>query len=376
MRILALEPYFGGSHRAFLEDWSERSRHEWTIVGLPPRKWKWRMRHAAVTLADETATLASEGRAWDLLFCSDMLNLAEFRGLVAEPIRRLPAVAYFHENQLTYPFRCMQERDLHFGFVNMTTALAADRVWFNSAFHCDDFLAALQQALRKMPDYRLPDAAERIRARSAVQPLGVREIEPRATRLPGPLRVLWAARWEHDKNPDAFFAAVRGLRERGLPFRLSVIGEQFAESPPIFAEARSEFADLIDRWGYQPNRAAYEDALREADVAVSTAEHEFFGVSVIEAIAAGAYPLLPRRLAYPEILSAAHVLDPDTFFYDGSPPALTERLAQLATALAAGDLWSGDSNRARRAVARFFWPKRAGELDTALEQVARDVATP
>ena len=51
MRILALEPYYGGSHRAFLDGWVQRSRHEWTLHTLPPNKWKWRMRHAAVTLA-------------------------------------------------------------------------------------------------------------------------------------------------------------------------------------------------------------------------------------------------------------------------------------------------------------------------------------
>ncbi|MCK4372451.1 MAG: DUF3524 domain-containing protein, partial [candidate division Zixibacteria bacterium] len=35
MKILALEPYYGGSHKAFLDGWSSRSRHEWTILKLP-----------------------------------------------------------------------------------------------------------------------------------------------------------------------------------------------------------------------------------------------------------------------------------------------------------------------------------------------------
>ena len=90
MRVLALEPYHGGSHEAFLDGWSARSRHEWTVIGLPPYKWKWRMRHAAVTLADQVRELVQSGNQWDLLFCSDMLNLAEFIGLAPPAVQQRP----------------------------------------------------------------------------------------------------------------------------------------------------------------------------------------------------------------------------------------------------------------------------------------------
>ena len=371
MRVLALEPYFGGSHRAFLEDWQACSAHEWTLLTLPPRKWKWRMRHASVTFADQVGELVADGRRWDGVWCSDMLNLAEFIGLAPRAVRDLPSVAYFHENQLTYPFRYLGERDLHFGFINMTTALAADSVWFNSAFHRDDFLAALDKGLRQMPDYRLRDAVERIRARSRVEPLGVREVVPRVGRRAGPLHVLWAARWEHDKDPETFFAALGLLEQRGVAFRVSVIGEQYAESPAIFDEARERFADRIEHWGYQPSRSTYEDALRDADVIVSTAEHEFFGVSVIEAISAGAYPLLPRRLAYPEILAVDEDPEMAPFFHDGSAKGVADALATLASRLAGGDLWNGDRGRARRKVERYSWARRGTELDMSLGAVAK-----
>ncbi|MCB0969722.1 MAG: glycosyltransferase, partial [Ilumatobacter sp.] len=44
----------------------------------------------------------------------------------------------------------------------------------------------------------------------------------------------------------------------------------------------------------------YPRLLRSADVVVSTAHHEFYGIAVVEAIGAGAFPILPNRLVYPE----------------------------------------------------------------------------
>ncbi|MEJ2705778.1 MAG: DUF3524 domain-containing protein [Sedimentisphaerales bacterium] len=131
MRILALEPYYGGSHKAFLDGWTAISKHEWTLLHLPPYKWKWRMRHSAVTFADQVRRLASEGQSWDVIFCSDILNLAEFLGLAPRAVQALPAILYFHENQLTYPVRFESERDYQFAVTNMTSALAAASVWFS-----------------------------------------------------------------------------------------------------------------------------------------------------------------------------------------------------------------------------------------------------
>lgn len=168
LRILALEPYFGGSHRAFLEGWQAYSRHEWTTLTLPAHKWKWRMRQSSMLFAWEIERRWIAGERWDAVFATDMLNLAELLGLERAALAGLPAVLYFHENQITYPVRAEKERDLHFGVTNIVSALAASEVWFNSHFHRDSFLAAIPAFVSRMPDHRPEEAAERIAAVSSV----------------------------------------------------------------------------------------------------------------------------------------------------------------------------------------------------------------
>lgn len=375
MRILALEPYYGGSHRSFIDGWIRRSAHEWNLLTLPARKWKWRMRHSALTFVEQVEERLATGESWDVVFCSDMLNLAEFRAIVSPEVGAIPSVVYFHENQLTYPVRFPKERDYQFGMTNITSALAAREVWFNSAFHRDEFLEAIPRFLKAMPDHRPARVAERIRRRSRVMHPAIEPIVPLAhgpvSRAEGPLHIVWAARWEFDKAPEVLFEAVERLDERGVDFRLSVLGEQFEEAPPVFAAARERLAERIDSWGYLETRGDYVAALRAADVFVSTAIHEFFGLAAVEAIAAGAYPLVPERLAYPEVLELQGHPERKEHFYDGSAQGLAERLAELA--MDVGEIQPNLQETTvslRQRMESFFWPAAAPRLDSALATAA------
>ena len=370
MRILFLEPYDRGSHRAFLQGWADASRHAFTIVALPGRHWKWRMRHASWTLAAEVARRVETGERWDAVVCSDMLNLPEWRGLAPAAVRTLPAAAYFHENQLVYPDIRWQKRDLHFAFSNYATALAGEP-WFNSAWHRDTFCDRLAALLKAMPDHRDTAAVEAIRSRARILPPGIDPPEARQARRRGPLRIGWAARWEHDKDPATFFAALADLDAAGVAFRLSVMGESFDADAPLFHEARQRWTGRIDHWGFLP-RDAYRRALAEIDVIVSTALHEFWGISVVEAAAAGAMPVVPRRLAYPEVFGLGEEAGADDLFYDGDRAALAAKLAALAERLeATGTVWDDDSDRVRRRVEQWQWPHHAPVLDDAIEALAR-----
>jgi len=368
MRVLAIEPYYGGSHRAFIDGWIERSEHDWSLLTLPASKWKWRMRHGAMTFADEIE--ARSGESWDLLFCSDMLNLAELVGFQPQRLGHLPKVAYFHENQLTYPVQVEREWDLHFGLINLSTIRAADAVWFNSDFHRGELTQAIPNLLRRMPGRGTDlDAAlaKRLRDRSAVHspPFDLPETAHDDESRQGPLRIVWASRWEFDKNPELFFEALFELDRRGVDFRVSVLGESFLRQPPIFEEAKARLEARVEAWGFLPTREEYAAELARADLFVSTANHEFFGLSAVEAIAAGAFPLLPNRLAYPELLSQASAAE--RHLYDGSVGDLADRLEIASRALGErGSLVDEPLRELCESMGRYRWGAAAKGLDEAL----------
>ncbi|MDF1545504.1 MAG: DUF3524 domain-containing protein [bacterium] len=368
-KVLALEPYYGGSHKSFLNGLIEHSRHEWEILTLPPFKWKWRMRHAPVTFNQQLSQQPLRSHNFDLIFCSDMLNLPEFVGLARPELQQLPSIIYFHENQLTYPFRDDFERDRHFAFSNFSSALKANEVWFNSEFHQEDFLGEMKRFLKKMPDFNLDHEIDTVRSKARVMYPGIkggtaRQIESRTAP-----RILWAARWEHDKNPTLFFDAVAELKKSGIDFRLAVLGENFSDVPEVFASARREFSDQIDHFGYLESRAEYEAALNEADIFVSTADHEFFGLSLIEAVDSGCWPLLPNRLSYPELIDDGLSPKESPFFYDGTGQQLVSKLSFACQAISRGET-PMELRQVTKGMDRFHWSNSIQEYDRLISRLA------
>ncbi|MBI5232703.1 MAG: DUF3524 domain-containing protein [Coriobacteriales bacterium] len=317
LRVLALEPYYGGSHRAVLDGLVERIDADWTLLTLPARKWKWRMRGAAITMAaqarDVAAALAehdAEGpRAaapWDVVFASTFVNLAEFRGMAGASIAAVPAILYFHENQLVYPNRHSADWDYQFPLTNITSALSAERCVFNTAWNRDSFLAEIDPFLRGFPDHRPKGVADAIAVKSSVlhvpfDPTCFDAVSP--TRGDRP-RIVWPHRWEHDKNPEEFFLGVAQLAEEGLDFEVAIAGQEFRETADRMREAARVLGDRVVSVGEPEDRDQYARVLASADIAVSTSLNEFFGLAMIEACYAGAYPLVPDRLAYPELYPA------------------------------------------------------------------------
>jgi len=350
MHILWIDPFHGGSHAAVAAGYAARSAHAVELLTLPQAGgWRWRMRGGAISLA---RMALARGRRPDLIVATDMLDLAVFRALTAGPLAGVPVALYFHENQLTYPLPPGRQRDLSFAWVNYTAALCADAVLFNSDFHRRELLAALPGLLGRYHDYQELDTVAAIAAKSIVLPPGVDlasldlPVAERPAPDGGPPTILWNSRWEYDKQPGVFFAALERLAAQGAAFRLIVAGEHIDPNAPDFAAARERWAPRIVHWGYAPSRTAYARLLHRADVVVSAAAQEFFGIGVVEAMFCGCAPLLPRRLNYPDLLPPAlhaatlYPADPDL------PAALAAALVRRAgpragwRALAAPYDWS------------------------------------
>ena len=74
----------------------------------------------------------------------------------------------------------------------------------------------------------------------------------------------------------------------------------FKEQPVCFEVGQKLFEDKIVNWGFLPSKEDYYRVLKSADICVSTATHEFCGVSMLEGALSGCFCLVPNRLSYVE----------------------------------------------------------------------------
>jgi glycosyltransferase involved in cell wall biosynthesis len=245
---------------------------------------------------------------YDGLVVSNLMSLSDLKGLWG--VDCPGSLVYFHENQLSYPLPAGETMDYQFGFTDITTGLVADRLLFNSKTHMKEFLSALPGFIGMMPEYRPNWVTAQIRAKAAVLYPGCNYAAGPADLTPWDLSkpplIIWNHRWEFDKRPESFFAALDSALSLGLEFRLALLGENFQVVPKPFLHARERFGKRIVQYGYEPSRERYLDWLRKGAIIVSTAIQENFGIAVVEAIRHGCYPLLPKDLAYPELIPEGH----------------------------------------------------------------------
>lgn len=142
-----------------------------------------------------------------------------------------------------------------------------DKIFVGSKYHGDRLLAALGQ--------KASDANKIVVTGCPVEVPNIKGIKRR------PL-VVWPHRLSQDKRPDLF--------------------EQITEHPKL------QGLEFIRTKDYNYSKEEYYGILSEAIAVVSTAEHENFGIAMVEGATLGCAPIAPNRLCYPE------TLDPDWLY--------------------------------------------------------------
>jgi glycosyltransferase involved in cell wall biosynthesis len=326
VRVLLLSAYAAQSHvywqealLAMFPEW------RWRVLSLPPRHFSWRVRGNPLYWAlEEHETLAA---GYDLLIATSMVDLATLRGLVPR-LAGVPTIVYFHENQFEYPVverktdaagRVQRSNNvLEAQMVSLYSALAADRLVFNSRYNLTSFHSGCQALLKRLPDKVPAGIVSSLRAKSSVIPVPLKDVAPITTSGRSmwgeesalypqrALRLVWVGRFEYDKGGDRLLRILQHLELTGLHYELAVIGQQFRHSPQAFDHIEAQFAHRLVQFGYIKSRSDYLAALIDADIVLSTALHEFQGLAILEAITAGCIPVVPHRLVYPEIIPAAY----------------------------------------------------------------------
>lgn len=303
--VVVVEGWYRGSHARWADAVRDRSHHHVRLLTLPGVHWRWRLHGGPVRLArDLDAALAQ--RRTDAVVVSSSVDASALVGLGRRRLGRAAVLVYLHENQLTFPRPPGVGLDHNDAMATWRSMLAADAVVVNSQFHRDELLAALPGFLRSFPDFRDAALVEEVRERMHVVGVGI-EVAPfrRARAQPSESRpvprIVWNHRWEHDKGVEVFVDALVQLRARRVPFEVVVVGSHL----PV-EQAVADLAPVADRVIHvgAVDRADYP-AMVAGDVVVSTARHEFYGVAVREAVAAGCAPVVPDGLVHPELVPAS-----------------------------------------------------------------------
>lgn len=367
MQILIIEPFLGGSHKKWAEEYQKFSAHDVKIISLPGRHWKWRMFGGAVELAKQF--LAADINP-DILLVSDMLDLTTFVSLCRNQLSTTAISIYFHENQITYPWSpddldIKLKRNNHYGFINYTSALVADSIFFNSEYHLTSFTESLEPFLKQFPDFRSLDNIPKVKAKSKVLPLGIdlnKFDKYKIQSIHNEPVILWNHRWEYDKNPELFYKILRRIKDENISFKLIILGQSFSKTPSIFNDLEIQFSDQIIHIGHVSSFNEYADLLWKSDILPVSSNQDFFGGSVVEAIYCNCFPILPNRLAYPEHIPktehSRHYFNNEEEFY--------KKLKD--TILNFQEIQSSD--KLKNFVASYDWSTLAPHYDSTFEKLA------
>lgn len=189
--------------------------------------------------------------------------------------------------------------------------------------------------------------------------------EPAEVAAERPLALVHAARFSADKGTFAMLDLCAALRDRGIPFQAQLIGR--ADEPTMaailarIAEAGLENHVVLPGW---LDEAATQAALRRADVLVHLSSIDSFPLIVLEALAAGALPVIRDMVGGRHMVDrlGGHVVDGERAVADA---------CDWICDLGLPGLRQEGERAAARTRAAYGWPAIVTGLEQAFRQAAR-----
>lgn len=369
MNVLLLSAYHAESHRQWAEGLMQNCVGiKWSILTLPPRHFNWRIRGNSLSWAMLEKDLLCAG--YDAILATSMTDLSALKGMVPD-IAAIPSAVYFHENQFAYPASGRQQQNIEPCMVNLYAAMAADKILFNSDYNRRSFTQGCDDLLRRLPDYApRAEVLAKLQRDAEVLPVGITKPLMSRQCAPPRLQLLWNHRWEYDKGPELLLEIIRACEAQQLAIDFHIVGQQFRDCPDAFAAIHQLLLAsgtlALASWGYVEQACDYQQLLADCDVVLSTAEHDFQGLSVMEAVAAGCVPLLPNRLCYPEFYPANNLYGGEGLA--GQAIAACEKLIQLLEQKKQGPLLA---QLQPPSVEAFYWQQLAPRYQSILAELRR-----
>ena len=290
--IWLLSAYRSDSHASWA-DWlvDTFTQFDWHKLELPGRHFRWRIRGNPLSWLNQLPEDIP-----DFILATSMVDISTIKGLHPR-LANVPCIYYFHENQFSYPVSKHQVDSVEPKMVQLYGAIAADKLLFNSVYNRDSFLEGVGDLLDKFPD-SIPDGiVDSLRDKCDVLPVVIRPIEHDEVKNNN--LILWNHRWEYDKEPQVFCDALIQLSKNNIDFKLALLGSRPKIKPDALVEIEETLGDKI-LVNEKVSKQDYQKYLGQSSIVVSTAIHEFQGLSVLEAISAGAVPVVPDDLCYQE----------------------------------------------------------------------------
>ncbi|MCS6819433.1 MAG: glycosyltransferase [Chitinophagales bacterium] len=344
------------------------------------QEWKAHSRHNIVLFTPDTASSDSQGDLSDSTFINihENFDLGDFDAIVVcgkaaisslfaksdTHLSKAPMILCLYENSF-FKYHLESHHQYATLFDKIVLAHNVVSIWFNSQYQKIKFREFLSSILSNL-DIR-EKALNLFDFKANVLPPGLSLKSRFGSEIQENVKyhrclVLWNQRWEQAKNPDLFFKTLITLAEHGIEFKLAVLGEATKDYPSVFDHAKEVLSEYIVQWGYVQDEKEYASWLWKADLLPVTAFDDNCLSSVIEAAYCNTVPLLPKRLAYPEILPAQYQ---HTFFYDDNEFAVKLQKRIM-------DVKYVRTMNTQQWVDRFDWNNIVKSYDDKIEELIRD----